>query len=70
MIKSKNTITGIVNNELCTGCGTCIAICPHEAIKLAINEKGRSKIVMRKVIILGTDGFEYNINRQYNGKVE
>ena len=34
-----NTIKEVVKNELCTGCGTCIALCPNEAIKLTINEK-------------------------------
>jgi len=34
-----NTIAQIVKDELCTGCGTCIALCPEEAIKLTINEK-------------------------------
>ena len=34
-----NTIFQIVKDGLCTGCGTCIALCPNEAIKLTINEK-------------------------------
>ena len=33
------TIAQIVKDGLCTGCGTCIALCPEEAIKLTINEK-------------------------------
>ena len=33
------TITQVVKNGLCTGCGTCVALCPNEAIKLTINEK-------------------------------
>jgi coenzyme F420 hydrogenase subunit beta len=33
------TIAQVVKDELCTGCGTCIALCPNEAIKLTINEK-------------------------------
>lgn len=36
---NNNTIAQIVKDELCTGCGTCIALCPEEAIKLTINEK-------------------------------
>jgi len=34
-----NTIKEIVKDDLCTGCGTCVALCPEEAIKLTINEK-------------------------------
>ena len=34
-----NAIDSIVKNNLCTGCGTCIALCPKEAIKLTINER-------------------------------
>ena len=33
------TIAQVVKGGLCTGCGTCIALCPEEAIKLTINEK-------------------------------
>jgi coenzyme F420 hydrogenase subunit beta len=33
------TIAYVVKDGLCTGCGTCIALCPNEAIKLTINEK-------------------------------
>ena len=36
---TNETITQIVKGELCTGCGTCIALCPADAIKLTINEK-------------------------------
>ena len=33
------TIAQVVKDGLCTGCGTCIALCPNESIKLTINEK-------------------------------
>jgi len=33
-----NTIIQVVKNELCTGCGTCIAACPNDAIKLTLNK--------------------------------
>jgi len=33
-MEKKNTITGVVKKELCTGCGTCISLCPQSAIKL------------------------------------
>ena len=36
---ANNTIASVVKDGLCTGCGTCIALCPEEAIKLRINEK-------------------------------
>ncbi len=34
----KSTISEVVKNGLCTGCGTCIALCPNEAIELKLNE--------------------------------
>ena len=36
---NNKTIAQVVKDELCTGCGTCIALCPKEAIKLTLNEK-------------------------------
>lgn len=36
---NNNTIAQVVKDGLCTGCGTCIALCPEEAIKLTIDEK-------------------------------
>ena len=36
---NNNTIVSVLKNELCTGCGTCIALCPTNAIQLTINEK-------------------------------
>ena len=36
---TNETISQVVKGELCTGCGTCIALCPADAIKLTINEK-------------------------------
>lgn len=36
---NNNTISQVVTDGLCTGCGTCIALCPKEAIKLTLNEK-------------------------------
>ena len=32
------TIEQVLKDELCTGCGTCSALCPEEAIELVINE--------------------------------
>lgn len=34
-----NDLHDIVKNGLCAGCGTCAALCPGEAISLAIDEK-------------------------------
>jgi len=31
------TIEEVVRNELCTGCGTCVSLCPNSAIKLIKN---------------------------------
>ena len=36
---NNNTIAQVVKDGLCTGCGTCIALCPEEAIALTIDEK-------------------------------
>ncbi|CAD7775855.1 hypothetical protein AIOGIFDO_01849 [Candidatus Methanoperedenaceae archaeon GB37] len=36
---SDDTIASVVKDGLCTGCGTCIALCPEEAIELTINKK-------------------------------
>ena len=33
------TITQVAKDGLCTGCGTCVALCPNEAIKLTIDGK-------------------------------
>ena len=38
-MRNGKTVKSVVKNNLCTGCGTCIALCPNEAIKLTINEK-------------------------------
>ena len=36
---ANNTIASVVKDGLCAGCGTCIALCPNEAIELTINKK-------------------------------
>lgn len=36
---TNKTISQVVKDGLCTGCGTCIALCPKEAIELTMNEK-------------------------------
>ena len=38
-MENNNTIAQVVKDGLCTGCGTCISLCPNEAINLTINEK-------------------------------
>lgn len=37
--KFNKTIVGVVNDNLCTGCGTCVAMCSHNAITLIINKR-------------------------------
>lgn len=32
-------ISDIVENGLCTGCGTCISLCPNESIKMTLDRK-------------------------------
>ena len=34
-----------VNEDLCSGCGVCIAICPYEASKLEKSEKGLKSVI-------------------------
>ena len=36
---TQKTISQVVRGGLCTGCGTCVSLCPEEAIKLIIDEK-------------------------------
>ena len=36
---TNETIAQVVKNDLCTGCGTCVALCPKEAIELRIDKK-------------------------------
>jgi coenzyme F420 hydrogenase subunit beta len=43
----KSTIEEVVKTNLCTGCGTCVAICPNEAIKLVVN--GKKRIYIPKI---------------------
>lgn len=38
-MKEHITIKKVVKNGLCTGCGTCVALCPEDAIKLTIDKK-------------------------------
>lgn len=38
-MKMIDTINWIIERELCTGCGTCISLCPKGALKIEINEK-------------------------------
>jgi len=33
------TISQVVKDGLCTGCGTCVALCPEKAIEMVIDEK-------------------------------
>lgn len=34
-----NTISQVVKDGLCTGCGTCVSLCPNEAIEMVIDKK-------------------------------
>lgn len=38
-MNENKTIAQVVKDDLCTGCGTCVALCPGEAIEMVINEK-------------------------------
>jgi heterodisulfide reductase subunit A len=37
-------ITSVVNMDICTGCGTCISICPYGAIQK--NEEGKAETIL------------------------
>jgi coenzyme F420 hydrogenase subunit beta len=41
------SIISIVEDDLCTGCGTCAAICPHHAIEMS--ENPRKRILLPRV---------------------
>jgi len=34
-----NTISEVVENRLCTGCGTCLAVCPNSALRMYVSGK-------------------------------
>ncbi|SFW64003.1 Coenzyme F420-reducing hydrogenase, beta subunit [Sinomicrobium oceani] len=36
----KNVISSVVANDLCVGCGMCVAVCPSESLKVRLGEKG------------------------------
>ena len=38
MQKAVSEITEITRNGLCTGCGTCVGLCPQDAIKMVIDK--------------------------------
>ena len=40
-----------VNSNVCIGCGTCVAVCPHNAISF---ENGKAKIDPKKCVKCGT----------------
>lgn len=44
----KQTIEEVVKNNLCTGCGTCVSICPNLAIEVTKND-ARGIIYIQKV---------------------
>jgi coenzyme F420 hydrogenase subunit beta len=37
--KISANILPVVKNGLCTGCGTCVSMCPHDAIRIEKNAK-------------------------------
>lgn len=39
MTKGKKTIAEVIENGLCTGCGTCAGICPVSAVEMVVNER-------------------------------
>jgi coenzyme F420 hydrogenase subunit beta len=55
------TISKVVKSNLCTGCGTCIALCPEKAIRLTINEKKGIYIPELNEEKCGNCGICYNV---------
>lgn len=52
-MKNVMTIDKIINNNLCTGCGTCVSLCPQNAIVIEENKKkgiNIPKIIKKKCI--------------------
>ena len=39
MLTDYQTITKIVNDDLCLGCGVCLPVCPEEAIHIELDTK-------------------------------
>jgi coenzyme F420 hydrogenase subunit beta len=39
-VRNKQTIVPVVKRKLCTGCGTCVGICPRGAVEMVL-QKGR-----------------------------
>lgn len=38
-VKSRKTIQSVVEAGLCTGCGTCVGICPNDAVQMMIDRR-------------------------------
>lgn len=43
-MKGKPTIEVVVKRKLCTGCGTCVGICPQDALDMIVDTKSSSYI--------------------------
>ena len=39
MKNMNNTISSVIENGLCTGCGTCVSLCPNESISMILDRK-------------------------------
>jgi coenzyme F420 hydrogenase subunit beta len=64
----KKTIESVVSRELCTGCGTCDALCPKKAIKLGIDKTKGVYVPRINKDICNNCGFCYDVCSGY--KVE
>lgn len=38
-MNSERTIQSVIEDDLCIGCGTCVALCPNDAVEMLIDEK-------------------------------
>jgi len=46
-------LIAVVDEDLCSGCGTCVAICPYQAIELIKLEGGKSRAKVNEALCMG-----------------
>lgn len=79
MIENNENISIIVKDDLCTGCGTCVSLCPENALEIELNKKKgifRPKINLNycnkcKICLKVCPGHEVdfkNLNQEIFGK--
>ena len=46
-------LIAVVDEDLCSGCGTCVCICPYQAIELIKLEDGKSRAKVTEALCMG-----------------